>query len=167
MKKKKAFTPLEKDINNTKDNSLTGFTLVEIMVVIGIILILAVILMPNMIRSKLDANESAAIIACKTIWNGLSIYVLQHDEFPARLSAITTPAINPPYIEPKVANAIDSGSSHNGYYFEYAPENTETGFTIRAHPKNNLTGRRHFFIDETGIIHYATDESVDAESPQV
>ncbi len=144
-----------------------AFTLVEIMIVTGIILILAVILMPNMIRSKLNANESAGIVACRTIYNGLSIYVLQKEEFPASLSVITTPEINPPYIQPHVANAINPATSHNGYWFEYAVKDEGTGFSLKAHPKSNLTGRRHFFVDETGVVRYGTSEAVSESDPKV
>ena len=135
--------------------------------VVGIVIILTVILLPNIIRSKMGTNEKAAIAACKTIANGLSLYMLNNDEFPDTLSEITTPLQNPPYIDENVAYAISISTAHNGYWFEYAEKASEDGFTLRAHPKSPVTGKRYFFVDESGIIRYATDSSVNATSPSV
>jgi prepilin-type N-terminal cleavage/methylation domain-containing protein len=144
-----------------------AFTLIEVMVVIGIIIVLAVILLPNMVRAKISSNEKAAVAACKTIANGLSLYALQQDEFPESLSSITTPLKDPPYIASNVALATSKDTAYNGYYFEYTLKPTEDGFTLKAHPKSGLTGKRHFFVDETGVIRYGEDESVSVESPKV
>ncbi|MBM3247943.1 MAG: type II secretion system protein [Candidatus Omnitrophica bacterium] len=159
--------PLGKSRSGLSSGRSAGFTLIEIMITVGIILILALILMPNMIRTKLNTNESTAIMACKTIHNGLSIYVLQQEEFPASLSAITIPLANPPFIESHIANAASPATSHNGYWFKYAVEDDGTGFALRAHPKNAMTGKRHFFINENGIVHHGTSEDVSETDPRV
>ena len=44
-----------------------GFTLVEIMIVTAIIIVLAAIGIPNLLRARLNANESAAAANLRTI----------------------------------------------------------------------------------------------------
>jgi prepilin-type N-terminal cleavage/methylation domain-containing protein len=51
-----------------------GFTLIELMIVIVIIAIIAAISIPNLIRSRMAASESAAVAACKAYCTAQSIY---------------------------------------------------------------------------------------------
>ena len=51
-----------------------GFTLIELMIVVAIIAIIAAIAIPNLLRSRMAANESAGIAACKTFAEAQDIY---------------------------------------------------------------------------------------------
>ncbi len=44
-----------------------GFSLIELLIVVAIILIIAAIAIPNLLRSKIAANESSAVSSLRTI----------------------------------------------------------------------------------------------------
>jgi prepilin-type N-terminal cleavage/methylation domain-containing protein len=45
----------------------TGFSLIELLIVVAIILIIAAIAIPNLLRARISANESAAVGALRTL----------------------------------------------------------------------------------------------------
>lgn len=126
-----------------------GFTLVEIMVVVAIVMILATLVVSSVLRARHNANEMAAVAACKTVVTACQNFytnTLPHT-YPSSLSELIQPQSNPPYID----NVLASGTKQ-GYRFTYALVNTES-FTLNADPAiSGKTGTRHFFVDETGII---------------
>ena len=51
-----------------------GFSLIELLIVVAIILIIAAIAIPNMLRAKMAANESSAVGSLRTINTAMSSY---------------------------------------------------------------------------------------------
>lgn len=148
-----------------KENN-KGFTLVEIMVVVSIIVVMAALAIPNMIRGRITANEALAVASSRSIFNSCMLYSSKNEVFPDSLELLTTPESTPPYLEEKLATAVDQNHTKNGYWFEYVASVDGDTFTVNARPKNDLSGKRHFFFNEDGLIHYS-DNGSDAtiESP--
>ena len=131
-----------------------GFTLVEIVIVMAILVILSVLAIPPMLRSRMTANESVAINACRMIVASSQAYHGSSNPhtYPGSLSELTAPVSDPPYIDSILAAATSTDNSKQGYYYTYVLVGSAQ-FTLNADPVvSNVTGSRHFFVDEAGVI---------------
>ncbi|MFH1645894.1 MAG: type II secretion system protein, partial [Candidatus Omnitrophota bacterium] len=88
-----------------------GFTLVEIMIVVAIIALLAAIAIPNLLRARHNANESAAIAALRTISAASESFRAAQTPttYPASLAALG--AAVPPYIDNVLSAATAAGTA--------------------------------------------------------
>jgi len=145
-----------------------GFSLVELLIVIAIILIIAAIAIPNMIRAKMAANESAAVATMRTIYSAEAAYDAQGWNNPTAvgfsnlLKDLGSTSCNPAtmtsacLLDNQVAN---SGTApKTGYLFTYAPVTVagkNVDFTLNVDPVvRGSTGQRSFFTDSSGVIRY-------------
>jgi type IV pilus assembly protein PilA len=152
-----------------------GFSLIELLIVVAIILIIAAIAIPNLLRARMAANESSAVGSLRTINTANATYLSTYGHnFAVSLPilgglTIPTPACN------TAANLIDSvlgnptqPASKSGYSFVYTagtPDPADVGicgsvttYTVQATPLSyNGTGTRSFFTDQSGVIRGADD----------
>ncbi|MDP2981581.1 MAG: type II secretion system protein [Candidatus Omnitrophota bacterium] len=144
--------------------SKRGFTLVEIMIVVAILATLATLAISSVLRARHNANEIAAIAACKTVLTACQNFyanTLPHT-YPTGLSDFIAPVSNPPYID----SVLASGTKQ-GYRFMYEFVDTES-FRLNADPSvSGKTGTRHFFVDETGIIKANSNSQAGSADPAV
>lgn len=130
-----------------------GFTLVEIMIVVAIIILLAAIAIPNLLRARHNAGESAAIAALRTVSSSCESFRAAQTPpgYPATLAAMS--AAVPPYIDASLGNAVNAGTAKQGYFYTYARGATINQYTCLATPATvGVTGTRIFFVDESGVI---------------
>jgi len=125
-----------------------GFTLVEIMIVVAIIALLAAIAIPNLLRARLQANESAAQAALKTVATAEVTWRSANPDY-ASLAELGSPTTGPPYID-----AVLMAGTKNGYVFSVPDVVTGSdAFVCNAVPANpNVSGVRHFCITEDGVV---------------
>jgi len=122
----------------------------EIMIVVAIVIVLTSIAVPNILRSRVVANEAAAIANLKALNNACQTYHMNEQGFPDSL--LTLSNATPPYID----NVLGAGSKE-GYLFVYETADQDH-FNVHANPAHTgfLKGR-YFFLDESGIIRTKSD----------
>ena len=147
-----------------------GFSLIELLIVVAIILIIAAIAIPNLLRARIAANESSSVASIRTLNTGQATYQMT---FPTVGYASTLMELGPgaatgcPAGGPTAANSclVDYVLAHagvtakSGYLF---PDPTmainnalNTGYTLVNGPATfNVTGVRGFCSNEDGVIRF-------------
>ena len=148
-----------------------GFSLIELLIVVAIILVIAAIAIPNMLRAKISANESACVASMHTIFTAEAAYNASGWNNPTAVGFSATlqdlgssAGCNPPsltsacQLDNVMANATSPATSKDGYYFTYTPVSNGTqnvGFTLNGDPViRGSSGQRSFFLDQTGVVRY-------------
>lgn len=138
-----------------------GFTLVEIMIVVAIVALLATLVLPGLLRTRLTTNESTATTNLRTVYTAAVTYrnAQATSLYPSNISSLITSS--PPYI----TGFTDSGgtATKTGYTFSLGNADAYT-FTAVANPTNRgTTGNRSFCIDVDGLM-YASASDFSASS---
>jgi type IV pilus assembly protein PilA len=151
-----------------------GFSLIELLIVVAIILIIAAIAIPNLLRSRMAANEASAVGSLRTINTAEVTFATT---YPAQGFAPTILALGgaAPCINALVTGAclIDDVLSTTGKKSGYTFTAVGTGalpmvqYTGTAIPTVlGQSGQRAFFSDQSGVIRYdATGAGATAASP--
>ena len=145
-----------------------GFSLIELLIVVAIILIIAAIAIPNLLRARMAANESSAVATVRTINSAETTY---NSTYPTvgfspdlvslggALGAACTPSSTTAcLIDAVVANnGNPAGGGKSGYMFATGAGNVaggvNVGYTIEATPITiNQTGIRGFCAEEDAVV---------------
>jgi len=141
-----------------------GFSLIELLIVVAIILIIAAIAIPNLLRSKMAANESSAVGSIRTINTAQVTYSSTYGVGYTNLTNLGTPAGGCATTggTATLACLIDSNLSagtKSGYQFTSVSATTGTtsapavAFDSVAWPVAvGQTGQNAFCSDESGVI---------------
>ncbi len=139
-------------------NKQKGFSLIELLIVVAIILIIAAIAIPNLLRSKMAANEASAVGSLRTLNTACVAYATTYGiGFPAALSNLS-PATAATSTTADLVDSVLAAGSKSGYNFVYTAAAAGADlvvptYTTTANPVTvNQTGNRYFFTDQSGVI---------------
>jgi type IV pilus assembly protein PilA len=146
-----------------------GFSLIELLIVVAIILIIAAIAIPNLLRSRMAANEASAVGSLRTINTACVTYQTTYPSvgFPDSLAKLGTSGAATSGSSDLIDNVL-AGGTKSGYNFLLVPAGTgtpQTGYSTTATAVSASTGTRGFYSDQSGVIRYSptgTASSTDA-----
>jgi len=129
-----------------------GFSLIELLIVIAIILVIVTIAVPQYNKQMMSAHETAAIQAIQTIHAVETQYYSQFGRYAVSLAELGPPASGA--AGPAAADLISKDLSEgkkSGYIFTVSA--TPTGYAVSAVPEAfNSSGRRTFYSDQTLVV---------------
>jgi type IV pilus assembly protein PilA len=135
-----------------------GFSLIELLIVVAIILIIAAIAIPNLLRARIAANESSAVASIRTFNTAQISYNSAYPTvgYAGTVSYLSGTTCTPPNSQSAcLIDNVLSGGTKNGYQFTLSnvsgtPAST---YQYRADPLvANQTGVRYFCSFEDAVV---------------
>jgi type IV pilus assembly protein PilA len=150
-----------------------GFSLIELLIVVAIILIIAAIAIPNLLRSRIAANEASAVGSLRTINTAEVTYA---STYPSSGFAVDLATLGPgatPGATASSTNAVlldsvlgatapggaSSGNANPKSGYKFYLGNT-SGTPVSTYSANadpivaDQTGKRYFYTDASGVLRY-------------
>ncbi len=122
----------------------SGFTLVEIMIVVAIIALLAAIAIPNLLRAKITANDANAKATLKTLSTGAEAYSAVNGSYPGNITSLT--GATPPYLNNNPCGSAAYGFTVNCSFAAGA-------YTFSAVPTSvGVSGTSTFTMTTGGVL---------------
>jgi len=144
---------------NRRKSARQGFSLIELLIVIAVILIIAAIAIPNFIRSRERANEAAAAQNLRNISTAEIVYSTTYGiGYSADLTKLSGTLLTADQNNAGLIDSVLAGGLKSGYTYTYAvvttdPNGNVTSYTANADPQiANVSGQSHFYTDQTGVI---------------
>jgi len=141
-----------------------GFSLIELLIVVAIILIIAAIAIPNLLRSRMAANEASAVGSVRTINTSAVTYSSTYPSqgFPATLAAMgsTSGACTALSTQACLLDSVLTTGTKSGYDFTWTGDGLtpSVNYSVVAVPAViGSSGQRGFFSDQSGVIRYTTN----------
>jgi type IV pilus assembly protein PilA len=151
-----------------------GFSLIELLIVVAIILIIAAIAIPNLIRARIAANQSSAAASLRTLASSSAMYSSTYgDGYPGTLAVLgpngaANPSCDHAGLIDNVLAAANAAPGKSGYIFTWVdganqvsgtniPNGCGAGgftdmFAVKAAPVSPSTGTVYYCVDATNVI---------------
>lgn len=177
-----------------RDGSSTGFSVIELLIILAIVAVIAAIAIPNLLRSKVAANEASAIGSLRAIMSAEAAYKAMYGiGYSNDLASLAGSADTPSgdgQASCSAAQLLDAGLAKNvvgdkkthksGYQFiftsgsePFKPDQPvpsgctigkADGYAVEADPVDSEAGKRHFCADASGVIRVDDKRGIDVTS---
>jgi len=143
-----------------------GFSLIELLIVVAIILIISAIAIPNLIRARIAANQASAAQSLRTLDSAATAYSNTYqDGYPANLGVMAPPGGAASCNAAGMIDAELATAQKAGYTFTWVVGNDQVAnppagcppgytdmFSVTAAPFGFPTGTTYYCVDATGVI---------------
>jgi len=141
-----------------------GFSLVEILLVVMVVLIIAAIAIPNLLHGKMRANEAAAVASMQTIHTAEALYFNTYPDVGYSGSLASLGSNGSDCEKPTSKNAclimddVLTSGLKSGYVFEIVGDGNKpsASYTATASPASGVSGRCTIAANESGEMHFFT-----------
>ena len=142
-----------------------GFSLIELLIVVAIILIIAAIAIPNLLRARIAANESSAAASVRTIATGELTYQTAYQDYSPDLASLGPPAATGCGTSPtssaaciidyQLATAASAATAKSGYFFGAASTAGSLQYLVTATPATQgSSGVKGFCASEDNVVRF-------------
>jgi len=137
-----------------------GFSLIELLLVVAVILIVSAIAVPSFLRSRMRANEANAVASIRVIHTAAVTYSVTYSNVGYPVLLTNLGGANPCTATPTSACLLDdvlANGVKDGYSYVWTGDGVvpSVGFTLTGTPQVvGTTGQRMFCTDQTGLIYY-------------
>jgi len=157
-----------------------GFSLLELLIVVAIIVTITVVAVPNLLKTRMKGNETSALASLKAMNEACQLYYGTYSSYPHNQSDLGPPQSGTAtktaadFLDSVLAPPNGTVASKSGYVFRYVagpaePSGNVNSYTIYADPESyDHTGVSRYYTDQNAIVRYTMDNSPpSATSPQM
>ncbi len=124
-----------------------GFSLLELLIVVAIILIIATIAIPSLLRSRQSAQESAAVAQLRTINTAEVTYIGSNQGSYGIIPLLITQGL------------LDARFTASMSGYNFTADVSGNDYTANAIAVSSNAGRFDFFTRPDYVIRYSTDQT--------
>ena len=132
-----------------------GFSLLELLIVVAIILIIATIAIPSLLRSRQAANEASAVAQLRTINTAQLTYMLGASSNYGDI----TDLIDGGFLQENFSGAV------SGYTYTITLSSANTNYEVVANAVSDNTGRFDYYSGPDGVVRYFAGDNVTLGAP--
>ena len=157
-------------------NTRKGFSLIELLIVVAVILIIAAFAIPNFVRSKMAANQASAVGSLRTMNTACLAYSTTYGQFPTSLTDLGPVLAGgngngngnanghgqaaPSSTSADLIDSVLASGIKSGYIFSFTAGAANQSYSITATPISlGATGQTMYFTDQSGVIRGDTSGS--------
>jgi type IV pilus assembly protein PilA len=151
-----------------------GFSLIELLIVVAIILVIAAIAIPNLLVARMSANEASAVQSLRTIQSAETAYATTYPSlgFSATLAELGGPgsACAASSTQACLIDTILASGTKSGYIITWLGDGLtpSVSYTVNADPiSRGSSGRRSFFTNYPGVIRFNDTAPASVSDPTI